>query len=77
MSGRFFFVFFFFSFFAAHRTAARDTSVNVVERDLSHILVMRYGARLVLLSPDGRVQNGDCSTSWYEVLESEITGSRA
>lgn len=22
-------------------------------------------ARLVLLSPDGRVQNGDCRTSWY------------
>lgn len=22
-------------------------------------------ARLLLLSPDGRVQNGDCGTSWY------------
>lgn len=30
-------------FFTAHRTAARDTSANVVERDLNHILVMRYG----------------------------------
>lgn len=30
-------------FFTAHRTAARDMSVNVVERDLNHILVMRYG----------------------------------
>ena len=28
----FFFFFFLFSFFAAHRTAARDTSVNVVEK---------------------------------------------
>jgi len=50
---------------AAHRTAARDTSVNVVEKDLNHILVMRNEARLVLLSPDGRVQNRDDSTSWY------------
>lgn len=54
-------------FFAAHRTAARDTSVNVVERDLNHILVMRNEARLVLLSPDERVQNRDYSTSWYNV----------
>lgn len=51
-------------FFTAHRIAARDTSANVVERDLNHILVMRYGP---VLSPDGRVQNGDCGTSWYNV----------
>lgn len=42
------------AFFTVHRTAARDMSVNVVERDLNHTLVMRYGPRLVLLSPDGR-----------------------
>lgn len=40
--------------FTVYRTAARDMSVNVVERDLNHTLVMRYGPRLVLLSPDGR-----------------------
>lgn len=48
------FFFFLLSFFTVHRTAARDMSVNVVERDLNHILVMRYGPRLVLLSPDGK-----------------------
>lgn len=53
VSGCFLF-FFLLSFFTVHRTAARDMSVNVVERDLNHILVMRYGPRLVLLSPDGK-----------------------
>lgn len=42
------------AFLTVHRTAARDMSVNVVERDLNHTLVMRYGPRLLLLSPDGR-----------------------
>lgn len=42
------------AFFTVHRTTARDMSVNVVERDLNHTLVMRYGPRLVPLSPDGR-----------------------
>lgn len=47
-------------FFTVHRTAARDMSVNVVERDLNHTLVMRYGPRLVLLSPDGRdIEQGE------------------
>lgn len=37
-------------------TAARDMSVNVVERDLNHIVVTRYESVWYGGRPDGRVQ---------------------